>query len=361
MESVNGKDVVRVWASDLQQWTSSLFQGIGVPPSDAAIVAHVLVDADLAGRGTHGISRLPLYVDRLERELICRKPQLRYDSIGTPSMLRLDGGNGLGPLVAWRATEKAIELARDYGSSIIAVHHSNHCGAMSAYCAEAASQGMIVVAVTNSPPGIPPWGGREAFFGTNPIAFGFPRGGGAPPLVIDMATSVVARGNIIQAARLGQPIPLGWAIDKHGNPTTDAQLALEGAVLPMAGVKGYALALAVEVLAGVLSGAGIGPQVKNPYMDHSGPSNVGHFFMVFNPGNLLPLGDFVDRMNFMEAAIREVLPAKGARVVLPGDRSEDLRVRYLSEGIPIDKALVIELNELGLRYGVGGLMATRSL
>ena len=270
-------------------------------------------------------------------------------------MLRLDGGNGIGPLVAWRATEKAIELARDYGSSIVVVHHSNHCGAMSAYCAEAARQGMIVVALTNIPPGIAPWGGREAFFGTNPIAFGFPRGGDSPPLIIDMATSVVARGNIIQAARLGQPIPLGWALDKYGNPTTNAQSALEGAVLPMAGAKGYALALAVEILTGVLSGAGIGPEVKNPYTDHSGPSNVGHFFMVFNPGNFLPRSDFGDRMNFMEAAIREVPPAEGVHVALPGDRSEALRAQYLLEGVPIDRALLIQLNELGLRYGVPGI------
>jgi LDH2 family malate/lactate/ureidoglycolate dehydrogenase len=355
MESVTQKDAVRIWASDLQTWMSSVFQKIGVPPADAEIVTHVLVDADLTGRSTHGVSRLPLYVDRLESKLICATPRLRFESTGQPSMLRLDGGNGLGPLVAWRANEKAIELARDYGSSIIAVHHSNHCGAMSAYCSEAARQGMIVIALTNSPPCIPPWGGREAFFGTNPIAFGFPRGGDSPPLVIDMATSVVARGNIIQALRLGRPIPLGWAIDKHGNPTTDAQAALEGALLPMAGAKGYALALAVEVLTGILSGAGIGPEVKNPYTDHSGPSNVGHFFMVFNPGNLLPLSEFGARMNFMEAAIRDVPPAEGAHVAVPGDRSEALRVQYLSEGVPIDKALLTQLNELGLRYGVPGL------
>jgi len=153
--------------------------------------------------------------------------------------------------------ERVVTGAKVHGLAIVAVHHSNHCGALSVYCAAAAWQGMILWALTNSPPEIAPSGSREAFLGTNPIAWGFPRGGDESPLVIDLATSIVARGNIVQAARLNQSIPLGWAIDSAGQPTTDPNQALHGAVLPMAGAKGYALALAlaVEILTGVLSGS----------------------------------------------------------------------------------------------------------
>lgn len=342
----------RVPPTRLGQFVEALLHQMGVPAEDARVTAHVLVEADLTGRHTHGVSRLPLYVDRLDKGLIASQPDLQWESPMNPAVVRLNGGNGLGPLVAWRATERVIELAERYGLATVAVHHSNHCGAMSVYCEEAARRGMILLALTNSPPGIPPWGGREAYFGTNPIAWGFPRGANLPPLVIDLATSVVARGNIIQAARLHQPIPPGWAIDKDGNPTTDAQDALEGAVLPMAGGKGYALALAVEVLSGVLSGAGVGPGVKNPYTDFSGPSNVGHFFLALNPVAVAPFDAFTQRLLAMEEEVREVPAVPGDRVRLPGDRGEYQRQRYLAEGIPLDDDLVEQLNRLAERWGV---------
>ncbi len=339
----------------LECWIESVLQKMNISLDDAHIAAHVLVDADLTGRHTHGVSRLPVYITRIERGFIARQPKFHWESLEQPSIVRLDGGNGLGPVVAWHAIEHAIAIAEDYGFAIVSVSHSNHCGAMSTYCAEAAHHGMISLALTNSPPGIPPWGGREAYFGTNPIAWGFPRGKNYPPLVIDLATSVVARGNIIQAARLDQPIPFGWAIDKDGNPTTDAHAALDGAVLPMGGAKGYALALVVEVLTGVLSGAGIGPAVKSPYTDISGPSNVGHFFMVFNPEAILPSGLFLDRLLMMEEEIRNVPPITDKSVALPGDRSERKRVEYTRKGIPLDCDLIDQLNDISLRLGIQSL------
>ena len=153
-------------------------------------------------------------------------------------MIRMAGGNGLGPVVAWRAMERVVTGAKVHGVATVAVHHSNHCGALPVYCADTARQGMILLALINSPPGIAPSGSREAFLGTNPIAWGFPRGGDGSPLVIDLAISVVARGNIIQAARLNQSIPLGWAIDSAGQPTTDPDQALHGVVVPMAAHSG---------------------------------------------------------------------------------------------------------------------------
>lgn len=341
----------RVTAVALTQFIKAILSSLGVSDTDASITAHVLVDADLTGRQTHGVSRLPLYVGRIEQHLIAPRPYLLWTS-HQPSVAHLDGGNGLGPAVAWCAMERVVSLAEQYGTGVVLVSHSNHCGAMSAYCAEAASHGLIVLALTNTPPGIPPWGGRSPYLGTNPIAWGFPRGPGHNPLVIDLSTSIVARGHIIEAARLGQQIPLGWAIDHEGQPTTDARAALDGAVLPMGGAKGYALAMAVEILSGVLSGAGFGPSVKNPYTDNSGPSNVGHFFWAVNPSAVLPMAEFLNRLGTMEEALKAITPISDTPIALPGDRSETCRQRYLIEGIPIDKPLIDQLNALADRLDV---------
>ncbi len=349
MHGAHDAVTTRIPAPDLRQWVETVFMRINVPQEDAVIAAHVLIDADLRGKPTHGVSRLPLYVGRIERGLIAPRPEIHFESPKTPTMVRMDGGNGLGPVVAWRATERATQGAQRYGIAAVAVRHSNHCGAMHAYCLQAASQGLILLALTNSPPGIAPWGGRRPFLGTNPIAWGFPRGSHQAPLLIDLATSVVARGNIIQAARLNLPIPLGWAIDSDGNPTSDAERALEGAVLPMAGAKGYALALAVEILSGLLSGAGMGPEVKNPYTDNAHASNVGHFFLAIDPETLMPKAEFADRLNGLEQALRAVPAAADGPVFVPGDHSEMQFNKNLEYGVPLDLHLIDELNALADR------------
>jgi len=338
----------------LRRFVKELLMAVGVPDRDADITAHVLVDADLTGRDTHGVSRLPLYVDRIRKGVINPRPVMTVEYPRYPTAGTLQGDNGLGPVVAWRAMEEAIAVSGRYGTGSIAVRLSNHAGAMSVYCEEAARRGHILVALTNSPPGIPPWGGRTPFLGTNPIAAGFPRGADKPPLVIDLATSVVARGNIIQAARLHQPIPEGWAIDADGFPTTDAEKALAGAVLPMAGAKGYALALMVEIFSGVLSAAGVGPGVKNPYNDFSGPANVGHFFWAMEPDGF-PDG-FAERLASLEDGIRAVSPMPGQTVRLPGDRAEARRRQSRVHGIWLDRGLFDQLNTLAGVCGVSGMV-----
>lgn len=337
----------RLRAPDLEIWVAEIFQRAGVPVEDADLVARVLVDADLTGKHTHGVSRLPMYLQRIQAGLIATHPEMPIVRPVDSNIASMDGGNGLGPVVAWKAMEHAVVLAEGQGVGALAVHHSNHCGALYAYCAEAARRGFVLMAMTNSPPGMAPFGGREAFLGTNPVAFGFPRGRGLPPLVIDLATSVAARGNILQAARLNEEIPPGWAIDREGHPTTNAKAALAGAVLPMAGAKGFALALAVEVWTAVLSGAGIGPEVKNPYTDPSAASNVGHFFLALDPARLVSPERLGERMAQLEDGLREVPPSLEGPVSLPGDRSERTRQTYLRDGIPLDRTLIAQLDELG--------------
>jgi len=349
-------DTVTVTEASLREFVRHLLVAVGVPVEDANITATVLVEADLTGRHTHGVSRLPLYVNGIRQRAIDPRPRLTWEESRFPSLRVLDGGNGLGPVVAWRAMEEAVALSRLYGIAGIAVRQSNHAGAMSVYCEEAARHGHILLALTNSPPGIPPWGGRTAFLGTNPIAVAFPRGEDKPSLVIDLATSVVARGNIIQAARLHQPIPEGWAIDEDGYPTTDAEKALKGAVLPMAGPKGYALAIMVEIFSGVLSRAGIGPGVKNPYNDDSGPANVGHFFWALNPSGLGSMDDFYQSLAVLETGLREVPPMPGQIVRIPGDRAEEQRRQYRTQGIPLDRDLYHQLNSLSRACGAPTLV-----
>jgi LDH2 family malate/lactate/ureidoglycolate dehydrogenase len=214
---------------------------------------------------------------------------------------------------------------------------------------------MILLAMTNCEPAMPPHGASEAYFGTNPIAAAFPTGSGNP-VQVDLATSVVARGNIIAAARKGESIPEGWALDREGNPTTDAKAALEGAVLPMAGHKGYALAVLVEALSGVLAGSAVGDQVGSMYKDMDRPQNVGHFFCLFDIAAFMDLPVWTDRIDGMVRAIKSRRRRPGVdEVLVPGEPWQRAAVRHHLEGVPLDARTLEELAALCTEYGLPGL------
>lgn len=332
------------------KFCQSLLQGAGVPAEDAAIVTDVLLDTSLEGIDTHGISRLPVYLTRIQNGRINSRPDIKVDR-SSPALANVDGDNGLGQLVAVRSMQVAIKMARETGMGAVATKHSNHFGASSFYCKMASASGMAGMAFTNTPSGIPPWGGKQAYFGTNPTAFAFP--GKNMPVVVDMSSSTVARGNIILAAKEGRPIPEGWAIDSQGRPTTDAKAALEGAVLPMAGPKGYAMALAVEILSGILSGSAYGPQVGWIYDDSTKPVNIGHFFLAIDIGKLMPLQDFNFRMDHMVQEIKASPKADGVEeILIPGERRFRTAEKRRRGGIPISDQLLGELNELAGEFGI---------
>ncbi|MGI6553463.1 MAG: Ldh family oxidoreductase [Clostridia bacterium] len=345
-------------ADVLQEFCAELLAGTGVPWKEARIVAEVLVDTSLDGIDTHGISRLPIYLTRLQNGRINVKPQIKITQTA-PAVAILDGDNGLGQLVAVLAMEKAIELAGRVGVGVVPARHSNHFGAATYYCKLAVRAGMIGMAMTNSPAGIPPWGGKKPYFGTNPISFGFPTAD--TPVIVDMSSSNVARGNIILAAKEGRPIPEGWAIDGDGKPTTDAKKALEGAVLPLGGAKGYALALAVEMFSGIISGSSFGHHVGWIYDDSLKPTDVGHFFLAFNIESFMPRGEYVERVEQMKGEIKSVPLAEGFdAILLPGERKKrkaEIRVR---EGIPVEGNLLKELNEIAVSLGVKTLQPLSS-
>lgn len=335
------------------EFVESLLLGAGVPSEDAAIVADVLVDTSLEGIDTHGISRLPVYLSRVKNGRIKARPVIKVDRV-SHSLANVDGDNGLGQLVGVRSMQAAINLAKETGLGGVATKHSNHYGASSYYCKMATASGMIGMAFTNTPSGIPPWGGKKAYFGTNPISFAFP--GKDQPVVVDMSSSTVARGNIILAAKEGKPIPEGWAIDGEGQPTTDAKAALAGAVLPMAGPKGYALALAVEIMSGILSGSAFGPGVGWIYDDSLEPVDIGHFFLAVDVARLMSPDIFVDRMQQMISEIKSVpLAESHERILIPGERRTMQADRRRKEGIPISDQLLAELNNIAGEVGIGRL------
>ncbi|MDR3751608.1 MAG: Ldh family oxidoreductase [Terracidiphilus sp.] len=328
----------------LQSLVSDLAHAIGVPAEDAALLADALVDADLHGKSTHGVSRLDIYLRRIEAGLIDPQAALTV-SRQTGSVLTLDAGNGLGQVQARKALDLLIPRAGENGVAAATICNSQHFGALSWYCNYAASKRMVLLAMTNCEPAMSPEGGYEAFFGTNPIAASFPTGKGFP-IKIDLSTSTVARGNIIAAEKRKEPIPPGWALNRSGEPTTDASEALLGTVLTMAGHKGYALALMVELFSGVLSGSAIGPEVGSMYKNLDRKQDVGHFFCLFNVEAFLDYAEYLQRVDETIDRIKSSRKRPGVEEILvPGERSARIATLNAAEGIPVSKETFAELEK----------------
>lgn len=347
-------------AGALRELAGAINEAAGIPAADSVILADALVDADLHGASTHGLSRLGIYLKRVELGQIDPRAEASVEQ-RRPAVLRVDAGNGLGQVQAVRTLERLIPLAREYGLAAATVRRSQHFGALGYYSNRAAEQGMILLATSNCEPAMSPEGGYDAFFGTNPIAASFPTGKGWP-VKIDLATSVVARGNIIAANRDGRPIPEGWALDEDGNPTTDPAAALAGTVLTMAGHKGYALALMVEVLSSVLSGSAIGPDIGSMYKNLDRPQDVGHFFCLLDIDAFVELATFKRRIDETIDRIKSSRRRPGVEeILIPGERSARTADANRREGVPLAPATVRELVELSERFGLGAAMQRAEL
>jgi LDH2 family malate/lactate/ureidoglycolate dehydrogenase len=317
----------------------------GVGKKDAAILADALVDADLHGTSTHGVSRLNIYIRRIQKGLIDPKAKLVIERKHGAAMA-VDAGNGLGQVQAVKTLEKMIPKAKRNGVAAATIRNSQHFGALSYYCNFAAKQEMILFATTGCEPAMSPEGACQAFFGTNPIAASFPTGKGWP-VKIDLATSIVARGNIIAAQKRGEPIPMGWALTPEGEPTTDAGAALAGTVLTMAGHKGYALALMVEIFSSVLSGAAVGPAIGSMYKNMDRKQDVGHFFFLLDIAAFMDVAEFKNRLDKAIDDIKSCRKRPGTNEILvPGERSNQKARQNLADGIVIDEATRKELKTL---------------
>jgi len=311
--------------------------------ADARYVANCLIDADARGVSSHGIGRIPVYTRRLREGVVNPRPALTVSG-GQGATAHLDGDNGMGYLVARKAMDEAIQRGREHGIGMVLASNSNHFGMAASYLQQALDAGLGALVLTNAPPLMPVWGARAPFLGTSPFAFAAP--GRLAPIMLDMATSVVAFGKIRRAARLGEPIPGDWALDAHGAPTTDPAAALDGVVLPMAGPKGSGLGLMMELMAGVMSGAAFGGQVRNQNTDFTRPQNVGHTFITFRPDAALPMADYLQRADELVQRARALPLADGFDCVhMPGERENLAAARARSEGLSISAADLQMLKE----------------
>ncbi|MDF1590985.1 MAG: Ldh family oxidoreductase [Desulfobacterales bacterium] len=342
----------RVFAIEaLRQFIVQAFAAADVPAAEGKMVADNLIHADLWGIGTHGVSRFPIYLKRIQAGAVNPRPEIRIDN-SYPAVLSVDGDNGLGAVVTVKALDAAIAAADKFGLCAAGIKGSNHFGAAGYYCDMGARADFITIVLTDAPPAIPPWGGKEPYFGTNPIAVGLPRKG-KPPVVLDLATSIVARGKIIEAAGRGENIPEGWALNKEGTPTTNSREALAGTLLPMAGPKGYALALAVEHLAGVLTGAAFGRDVAWQYGDKQSPANVGHIIIVLKADAFIGLDDYHERNERFFREIKACEKAAGiSEIYLPGERERILAQTLTKSGIEVPGGLVKEFETIARQYGL---------
>ncbi len=340
----------RCSVDELHHFIVGLLEAVGIGKTSADITAQVLVSADCEGNESHGVLRLPIYIENLEKGRFNRNPMVTAARTGSGTAV-VDGDNGLGQWVAYRAMETAIDIARESGVGTVSVRESNHFGVASYYGEMACKECMIGLVLSNTPAAMAPWGGRTPFFGTNPIAIVVPTS--INPIVIDMSTSVVARGKILYAAQHEQRIPHGWAVDKYGAPTDDPNAALKGTLLPIAEGKGYALALGVEVLAGVLSGSAWGPDVGWMYDEHTTPVNMGHFMMAIQVSRFLKWEKFLERIDEFMAAIKSVpLAANVSSILIPGERRAVTRLERKLHGIPVPVAIINQLNQLASKYKV---------
>jgi ureidoglycolate dehydrogenase (NAD+) len=340
---------VRMEPAALASFCRQLLLEVGLTEQDAATVADSLVAADLRGVATHGVMRLPIYVDRLRRGLIAARPTIRLRRTG-PATATLDGGNGPGQVVALRAVAEAVAIAEEAGVGLVSVYGSNHFGAAGWFALHAAERGMIGLALTQAEADVVPFGGRRAALGTNPLAVAVPRADG-PPILLDMATSAVAMGRVMVARRQGRPIPADWAVDADGQPTTDPGEAK--AVIPLAGPKGYGLAFVVEVLAGLLSGSRTGTEVRRMYDDFDQPQGIGHLLGAIDPARFLAPEDFTGGVERLAAQLKATPPAAGFdEVLLPGEPEERARQRHRRDGVPIPEEVARELAALGAELAV---------
>ncbi|KAI0390622.1 Malate/L-lactate dehydrogenase [Xylariaceae sp. FL0594] len=349
MADTSDTDKIHIDAADAREFVSNVLTGNGVAAENAAIVARCLVAADLRGVDTHGMNRIPSYMERVRQGVLDATATPEVNKI-TPVVAQVDGKNGWGFLAASKGMDVAVEMAREFGSGMVSIKHSNHFGMSAWIVQQAIDAGMMSLVFTNSSPALPPFGGKEKLLGVSPIACGAP-GDKERPFILDMAPSVAARGKIYKAKRRGEKIPLDWALDAEGRPTDDPEAALGGVMQPMGGPKGSGLAIMMDVFSGVLSGSAFAGHVTGPY-DPSKASDVGHFLVAIKPDLFMSLDEFRERMDYLYQRVVGVDKAVGVdRIYFPGEVEQLRQEEREKTGIPLVQAEVDALNEEAKKVG----------
>ena len=320
-----------------------IFKKHNLPNSHSRICADYLLKAELINAQSHGLARLKMYCDRLKKGLINSKPKIKIKRISS-SISHINADNSIGFVAADIGIKVAIKNAKKTGIGLVAIKKSGHYGLSSFYAEQAVKKNLIVFCFTNAPPALAPHGAKKSLFGTNPICFGAPTGN--TPFIFDSSASMINRGKIRRAEKLGLKIPFGVALNKKGKITTDAKQALQGTQLPIAGFKGSGLAWMVDILSGVLTGSSHGGKTKDPFDDFSGPQNVGHLFITINP-NVFSGNSFLKEMKKNIKLVKKLPKAKGfSSIMYPGERKNKIYKKNINKDISIPSKILKEMEDL---------------
>ena len=338
----------------LLHFATAAYEKAGLSLQDAQLCADSLVQADLSGHQSHGVLRLSWYVARLLAGVCDPKarPELVVDG---GAIAVIDGHEAMGQVVAARGAQEAIARAKQHGIAAVAMRNSNHFGTAFYFTLMAAREGCIGFLSTNASPAMAPWGGRKKALGNNPFSWACPAGRHAP-MVLDMANTGVARGKIYLARQKGMKIPLGWAINAAGAPTTDPVEAIEGIILPMAEHKGYAIAMMMDMLSGVLTGSGFASDVSGPYQAER-RSRAGHLMIVLDIGRIQPLADFNARVEEQIRRMKDVPLAEGfEEIFYPGEMEARQDLANRKNGLHLPDDTLADLAKLGDQLGLSDLL-----
>ena len=329
--------------SKLKNIIKKIFINHKLSNSHALICANALINAELVGALSHGLSRLKMYCDRINKKTINPRPKIKIKKISS-SVAHIDANNSIGFVAAEIGMKQAIKSAKKTGIGLVGIKNSGHYGLSGYYAEQAVKKNLIAFCFTNAPPAIAPHGSRKSLFGTNPICFGTPTSSKVP-FILDTSVSVINRGKIRVAARTGKKIPVGVALDKFGKSTTDAKKALAGVQLPIAGFRGSGLAWMVDILSGTFTGGSHGGKVKDPFDDFTGPQNIGHLFIVMK-ANLF-VGNYNQRIKENIKRIKRLPKLKGVKEILyPGQRKFSRYKKNLRKEIDIPLNIAEDLKKL---------------
>jgi len=330
-----------VKVTDIKQVSQDVLLSCGVPQEDALTIADTIVYAHRMGKHTHGINRLPIYVRKIQEGLMTKETVLEITR-DTPVIMTADAHHGFGQVAAAKGMKHCIKKAKAYGIGVVGIKDSNNFGTAGYFGELAACEGMIGIVMGNSAPAIAATGGTAPILGTNPICFAFPNLEGKAPIILDMALSTAARGKIRLAAKNGETIPLGWAMDEKGNPTQDPNEALKGSLIPIGDYKGFGLSLAVDILAGLLTGAAFGGSVK-PLNHPDDFSRFGHFLLALNITFFMTPEEYQKKIDILVENVRK--SGNIGEVILPGERSFQ-QAKKSHTMVALHEKQVKEINDL---------------
>lgn len=335
---------------NLRRFCENVFVKLGLSREDAFIVADSLIFANLRGIDSHGIIRFPFYVQRLKEGGTKAKPRIKVIKEKAASAL-IDGDNGMGQVVGMYATKLTMEKAKEVGVCFVGVKGSSHYGVASYYTVKATEHNFIGLSITNGPPVMAAWGGAKSRICNNPLSIAVPNEVGKP-IVLDIAMSIVAGGKVRLAAKNNQKIPTGWILDRHGRNTENPiDLPEGGTLLPFGEHKGYGLAVMMEILTGVLTGAGMLGQIPLWFTETRIPSNIGHCFIGINIESFMGLMDFKNRLNWLIQEIKSSPLSEGSKgVFVPGEPELRIEEGRRKMGIPISEGVWQDLKKLSEIY-----------